>query len=77
MARFAIDTITSLYRTYEIEADSMEDAVAKLESRFSDNEFLIEHFIALKDPSITDWLAENIELEPYKKLDDNESYPKA
>jgi hypothetical protein len=77
MARFAIDTITNLYRTYEIEAASMEEAITKLESRFDEDDFIIEHFIALKDPSITDWTAENIELEPYKKLDDNESYPKA
>ena len=77
MARFAVDTVTNLYRTYEVEADSMEDAVANLESRFDDDDFIIDHFIALKDPSITDWTVENIELEPYKKLDDGESYPRA
>ena len=77
MARFAIDTKTELWRTYEVEADSMEEAITKLESRFNDNDFIIEHFIALKDPSITDWLAENVEFVPYKKLEDDESYPKA
>ena len=77
MARFAIDTITNLYRTYEVEADSMEEAIAKLESRFCDDDFIIEHFIALKDHTQTDWLVENIELEPYKEIDDNDVYPKA
>ena len=76
MARFAIDTKTALWRTYEVEAESMEDAIAKLEERFYDDDFIIDHFVSLKDTSMTDWSVENVEFEPYKKLDDDESYPK-
>lgn len=77
MARFAIDTQLNLWRTYEVEADTMEEAVNKLEDKLDDMDFLDEHFAALDDKSQTDWLPENIDIIPYRMLDDDEShYPK-
>ena len=79
MARFAIDTQTTLWRTYEVDADTMEEAMEKLQARFDrDENFLVDHFVDLKDHTKTDWLPENIELHPYTELGDGESgYPKA
>jgi len=70
MTRFAIDTQTALWRTYEVEADTMEEAIEKLEKRLDcDEDFFIDHCVALKDHLQTDWLPENIELHPYEEME--------